>query len=114
MELDPNNPEHMAAVARVSGKRNATEAFQPESAPPNVSHKLRALIASVASGLVYFINWLATVPPEQQAGWLAQLVEITPVQYRPSVGLFTRFAGFALAVYATMQASKAGPSKPNP
>lgn len=80
--------------------------------PIQNTHKVRAFAASVASGFVYFVNWLATVPPEQQAGWLAELVEITPVEYRPSVGLFTRTLGFLLGVYAVHQASKSGPASP--
>jgi hypothetical protein len=80
--------------------------------PIQNTHKVRAWWASVLSGLAYTLNWLATVPPEQQAGWLAQLVEITPVDWRPNVALFTRFVAFALGVYAVHQASKSGPSSP--
>lgn len=76
------------------------------------THKIRAFVASVGSGLAYFINWLATIPPEQQSGWLAQLVDMTPVQYRPNVALFTRFVAFGLGTYAVMQASKSGPQTP--
>jgi hypothetical protein len=84
----------------------------PDETPIQNTHKVRAFIASIASGLAYFANWLATVPPEQQSGWLAQLVELTPVQYRPNVALFTRIVAFALGTYAVMQASKAGPQSP--
>lgn len=80
--------------------------------PVQNTHKVRAFVASVASGLAYLLNWLATVPPEQQAGWLAQFVEITPLEWRPNVGLFTRFLGFFLSIYAVHQASKSGPASP--
>lgn len=77
------------------------------------THKTRALFSGFLSGLIGFWNWLATVPPEQQQGWLASLVELTPVQWRPNVGLATRFLMWALMIYAVHQSSKSGPqSKP--
>jgi hypothetical protein len=33
--------------------------------------KLKVILASSGTGIFGFINWLATVPPEQQSGWLA-------------------------------------------
>lgn len=76
------------------------------------THKFRALAASLGGAVCGFINWLATVPPEQQSGWLAQLVEITPVEYRPNVGVFTRLLMLFLVPYAAHQAAKSGPQSP--
>lgn len=69
----------------------------------NAKHK--TLYAAAGAGCAGFINWLATVPPEQQSGWLATLVEITPVEYRPNVGLASRFAMLFLGIYATYRAA---------
>jgi len=77
-----------------------------------MTNKLQALLASGGAGIAGFINWLATVPPEQQSGWVATLVEITPIEHRPSVGLFTRFVMLFLGVYATFKASNS--SRHNP
>lgn len=77
-----------------------------------MSSKLKALLAAIAASLAGLINWLATVPPEQQSGWVASLVEITPVQYRPNVGLFTRFLMFFLTIYVAHKASQSGPQTP--
>jgi len=74
--------------------------------------KLQAIVASSIAGVAGFVNWLATVPPEQQSGLLAQMVEITPVQYRPTVGVITRFATLFLGVYASYQAAHSGTQKP--
>lgn len=74
--------------------------------------KLQATLAAIFTATASFINWLATVPPEQQSGWVATLVEITPVEYRPNVGLFTRFLMFFLAIYAVRKAAQSGPTKP--
>ena len=77
-----------------------------------MSTKFKALIASIATGIFGFINWLATVPPEQQSGWLASLVELTPLQWRPNVGLFTRCLTLFLGIYATYLAAHSGPQTP--
>lgn len=74
--------------------------------------KLECILSSVGAGVFSFISWLSTVPPEQQSGWLAALVEITPVEYRPNVALFTRFAGLFLGIYATYKAAHSAPSTP--
>lgn len=70
------------------------------------------LTTAIFTGIASFINWLTTVPPEQQSGMLAQLVEITPVQYRPQVGLATRFLVFGLGIYTLYKASRSGPTQP--
>lgn len=77
-----------------------------------MTDKLQAILAALMAGLAGFVNWLATVPPEQQSGWLAALVEITPIEHRPNVGLFTRFLGLFLGIYATYKASRSGPQSP--
>lgn len=82
--------------------------------------KLKVILASSGTGISGFINWLATVPPEQQSGWLAALVELTPLHWRPNVGLFTRCLTLFLGIYATYLAARSGPTpppdstKPNP
>lgn len=78
---------------------------------PNTT-KVRALWSAILAGVAGFVSWLATVPPEQQSGWLAQLVEILPVSWRANVGLFTRFITFAVGIYAVYNASHSGPQTP--
>ncbi len=56
----------------------------------NISTKTKAIGSAIATAAFGFVNWLATVPPEQQSGILATLVEITPIHWRPTVGLWTR------------------------
>jgi len=77
-----------------------------------MSTKIQALIAAGIAGIAGFINWLATVPPSQQEGWTAALVEMVPISWRPNVGLFTRFLMFATGIYATYKASHSGPQTP--
>lgn len=77
-----------------------------------MTSKIQAIVSAFLAGLASFISWLAMVPPETQSGWLATLVELTPVQYRPQVGLWTRLAAFFLGIYATYRASHSGPQTP--
>ena len=74
--------------------------------------KRNVILASAGAGFSGFINWLATVPPEQQSGWLAALVELTPLHWRPNVGLFTRCLTLSLGIYATYLAARSGPTPP--
>jgi len=74
--------------------------------------KRKVILTSAGAGFFGFVNWLATVPPEQQSGWLAALVELTPLHWRPNVGLFTRFLTLFLGIYATYLAARSGPTPP--
>lgn len=74
--------------------------------------KLQALLAAILTGFIGFVNWLATVPPEQQAGMLAALVEIIPLDWRPTVGLISRLLMFASGIFATYKASQSAPHVP--
>lgn len=77
-----------------------------------MTSKLQCLLAALGAGFVGFINWLATVPPEQQAGMLATLVEIIPVEWRPTVGLYSRLLMWGLGVYATFKAAHSSKETP--
>lgn len=74
--------------------------------------KIQALLAAFITGTAGFLNWLATVPPEQQSGWTAALVELTPLDWRPNVGLATRFLMWFTGIYAVYKASHSGPQSP--
>ena len=74
--------------------------------------KRSVILTSAGAGFFGFVNWLATVPPEQQSGWLAALVELTPLHWRPNVGLFTRCLTLFLGIYATYLAARSGPTTP--
>lgn len=77
-----------------------------------MSSKTQAIVSSIFAAMFGFINWLATVPPEQQSGILATLVEVTPVQWRPTVGVWTRALMMFLGIYATYKAAHSGPQTP--
>lgn len=76
-----------------------------------MSAKLQTVLAASFAGVAGFVNWLATVPPERQTGWLDTLVELTPVEHRPNVALFSRFVMLFLGVFATYKASQTTPAK---
>ena len=76
--------------------------------------KRNVILTSAGAGFFGFVNWLATVPPEQQSGWLAALVELTPLHWRPNVGLLTRCLTLFLGIYATYLAARSGPTPPTP
>lgn len=67
--------------------------------------KIVTLLTATGAGLVTFVNWLSTVPPETQSGWLASLVDITPVAWRPNVAVFTGFLKWGMGIYLFYRAS---------
>lgn len=67
--------------------------------------KLKCLLSAFFGALAAFVSWLSTVPPETQSGWLATLVDITPVEYRPNLALFTRALTFFLTIYTAYNAA---------
>lgn len=77
-----------------------------------MTSKIKAFIAATGAAIVGYINWLVTVPPEQQAGALADMVNLIPIDWRPDVGLATRTLMFFLTIYATTAASHSGPQTP--
>lgn len=77
-----------------------------------MTSKLQCLLSACGAGIFTFIAWLSTVPPEMQSGWLATLVEITPVEYRANVALFTRFLAFFLTILATYKAAHSSQQTP--
>lgn len=74
--------------------------------------KLYTILMAAIAGLASFVNWLATVPPETQSGWLAGLVDITPVTWRPNVALFAAFVKWGMGIYTLYRATH--PAKPTP
>lgn len=75
------------------------------------TNRVKAMISGIVGGALGFINWLATVPPEQQSGILGQLVEIVPLTWRPAVGLITRLLMYYFSVLAIYKATHSGPSQ---
>lgn len=76
--------------------------------PQNTS-KVRAILGGAISAVTSVIAWLATVPPEQQSGILAPFVELTPVSWRPAVGLVMKALAAGTGFYAVYQAAHSGP-----
>ncbi len=93
---------------RISSCRFIDSAFTWQA----VTTKIQALIAACVTGAASFVSWLATVPPEQQSGLLAQFVEIVPVTWRPGVGLAAKALGTFSTIYAVYKASHSGPQSP--
>lgn len=77
-----------------------------------LSTKVQAWIAGLVGGMGSFIAWFINTPPEQQSGWLAQLVELVPVNDRPSAALFAKTISTCAGFYAIYKASHSGPSTP--
>lgn len=74
--------------------------------------KLCTLLFAIGAGITSFVSWLETVPPEDQSGWLDTLVELTPVQYRAKVALFSRFATLFAGIYVTYRATHSKQTNP--
>lgn len=79
-----------------------------------MTSKLQAKIGAIVAGVTAFISWLATVPPEQQSGILAPLVDLLPLTWRPQIGLATRALATVSAIWATYKAAHSGPQTPPP
>lgn len=77
-----------------------------------MTNKIQALISGCVSGVSAFISWLVMIPPEQQTKMLSPLVELTPIEWRDAVGLFTRGLATATSIYAVFKASQSGPQSP--
>ena len=77
-----------------------------------MTNKIQAVIAASLTGLFGFINWLCTLPPEQQAGMAGALVELVPLDWRPVVGVWTRLFMFFGGIFVAFKASKSGPTQP--
>lgn len=65
-----------------------------------------AIVAAVTSALA----WLANTPPEAQNAILGPLVDIMPVDWRPTIGAITKALSSVALVYSTIQASHSGPA----
>lgn len=76
------------------------------------THKVRALVATIAAGFLQFLESMASVPPEVQDGLLMQLVETVPITWRPNVILYSSLLKWLIGAYAVHQASKSGPESP--
>lgn len=74
--------------------------------------KFQAIASGAVGALSGFVSWVATVPPEMQSGLLAQFVELMPVPWRPTIGLWTKFLGTVATIYAVHKASRSGPQSP--
>jgi hypothetical protein len=79
-----------------------------------MTNRLQVIVTAAISASAGFINWLCTLPPEQQSGLAATLVEIVPLHWRPTVGVWTRGAMFVLGIVATYKASQTQPLNPKP
>lgn len=77
-----------------------------------MTSKIKALIAAALTAIAGFLNWLCTLPPEQQEGFAAQLVELVPLNWRPIVGVWTRTLVSLMGFYAIYAASHSGPQTP--
>lgn len=66
--------------------------------------KFQTGVTAVFTGIAGFINWLATVPPENQSGILGELVNVTPVDWRPAVGFWTRILMIYLLYLTSVKA----------
>lgn len=74
-----------------------------------MSTKIQAITAAWIAGISAFIAWLMALPPESQTTLLAPLIDITPIEWRPAIGLATRALATVTTIYATYKAAHSGP-----
>lgn len=77
-----------------------------------MTSKLTAKISVWIAGVSAFIAWLVSLPPESQDALIKPLIELTPLDWRPAIGLVTRLLATAttiLAVYKAANSSKQAP-----
>lgn len=72
-----------------------------------LSGKISAWVAGVSA----FVAWLVSLPPENQDAIIKPLIELTPLDWRPSIGLATRFLATVSTIYMFY---KTHPKPPTP
>lgn len=77
-----------------------------------MNSKLKAIISAWVAGISSFVAWLVSLPPENQDALIKPMIELTPIDWRPAIGLFTRAIATVSTIHAVYSASHAGPQTP--
>lgn len=72
---------------------------------------LQAKITAWIAGVSSFIAWLVSMPPENQDAIIKPLIELTPLEWRPTIGLVTRGLATASVIYGTYKMSRLNQDK---
>lgn len=70
-----------------------------------MTQKLQAKISAWIAGISSFVAWLVSLPPENQDALIKPLIELTPLDWRPAIGLVTRALATATTIYAVYKAA---------
>jgi hypothetical protein len=76
--------------------------------------KPQAILTAIVGAITGFVSFIANTPPEQQSALLGQLVELMPVEWRPTIALWARFISGVAVLWATYKAAQSGPKAPPP
>jgi hypothetical protein len=74
--------------------------------------KIQAIVTAWIAGITSFIAWLVALPPESQDSVIKPLIELTPLHWRPTIGLISRGVATASTIYAVYKAAHSGPQSP--
>lgn len=64
------------------------------------------------AGISAFISWLVSLPPENQDALIKPMIELTPLDWRPAIGLVSRVLATGSTIYAVYKAAHSGPQTP--
>lgn len=78
--------------------------------------KLQSKISAWVAGLSGFIAWLVSLPPQNQDAVIKPLIELTPLDWRPTIGLVMRGLSTASLIYGAykMHATSIQPPEDKP
>lgn len=77
-----------------------------------MTNKVQTIIAGIVASISSFWSWILSMPPEMQTQTLQPFVELTPLDWRPALGLFMRTLASVSTLYAVFRASQSGPGTP--
>lgn len=73
--------------------------------------KAQAILSAWIAGLSSFIAWLVSMPPQNQDAIIKPLIELTPIEWRPAIGLATRALATGSMIYGAYKISHPQPPK---
>lgn len=77
-----------------------------------MTNKTQAIFTAWIAGVSSFLAWLVSLPPENQDALIKPMIELTPLDWRPAIGLASRALATATTIYAVYRAAHSGPNSP--
>lgn len=71
-----------------------------------MTNRTQAIFSASVSGVSSFVAWLVSLPPENQDALIKPLIEFTPIDWRPAIGLVTRALATISMIYGAYKASQ--------